>query len=159
MFNFVFYSSPEQMAGRNLRLGAAWVGLGQQWGGDGVQGVPEQAQGALQPPVEVCVLLPQPLLSLELHKMHSAHALHLWGTLHTHATANIEESIRRKKREEEKYRARQQNRCYNVFKDVFIEDGLHMNKKGYDLWEEVMSKHLIQWTMKHISDIFWVLVT
>lgn len=27
----------------------------------------------------------------------------------------------------------------NVFEDIFIDDGLHMNKKGYDLWEEVIS--------------------
>jgi len=26
----------------------------------------------------------------------------------------------------------------NVFKDVFIEDGLHMNKKGYDIWGKVI---------------------
>jgi len=25
-----------------------------------------------------------------------------------------------------------------VFKDIFIEDGLHMNKKGYDLWDKVI---------------------
>lgn len=27
----------------------------------------------------------------------------------------------------------------NVFQDIFIEDGLHMNKKGYDLWMKVLS--------------------
>lgn len=26
----------------------------------------------------------------------------------------------------------------NVYKDVFLEDGLHMNKKGYDIWAKVM---------------------
>lgn len=30
----------------------------------------------------------------------------------------------------------------NVFQDIFIEDGLHMNKKGYDLWEKVISNYL-----------------
>lgn len=30
----------------------------------------------------------------------------------------------------------------NVFQDLFIEDGLHMNKKGYDLWAKVISQHL-----------------
>lgn len=29
-----------------------------------------------------------------------------------------------------------------VFQDIFIEDGLHMNKKGYDLWEKVISNYL-----------------
>ncbi len=29
-----------------------------------------------------------------------------------------------------------------VFQDIFIEDGLHMNKKGYDLWEKVISEYL-----------------
>ncbi len=27
-----------------------------------------------------------------------------------------------------------------VFQDIFIEDGLHMNKKGYDIWEKVLKK-------------------
>lgn len=30
----------------------------------------------------------------------------------------------------------------NVFKDVFLEDGLHMNKKGYDIWGKVMGEFL-----------------
>lgn len=30
----------------------------------------------------------------------------------------------------------------NVFKDVFIEDGLHMNKKGYDIWGNVVGGFL-----------------
>lgn len=30
----------------------------------------------------------------------------------------------------------------NVFKDVFIEDGLHMNKKGYDIWGNVIGGFL-----------------
>ncbi len=30
----------------------------------------------------------------------------------------------------------------NVYQDIFIEDGLHMNKKGYDLWEKVISNYL-----------------
>lgn len=30
----------------------------------------------------------------------------------------------------------------NVFKNVFIEDGLHMNKKGYDIWGEVIGGYL-----------------
>ena len=30
----------------------------------------------------------------------------------------------------------------NVFQDIFIEDGLHMNKKGYDLWAEVIGEYL-----------------
>lgn len=30
----------------------------------------------------------------------------------------------------------------NVFKDVFIEDGLHMNKKGYDIWAKVIGEFL-----------------
>jgi len=30
----------------------------------------------------------------------------------------------------------------NVFKDVFIEDGLHMNKKGYDIWGNVIGEFL-----------------
>ncbi len=29
-----------------------------------------------------------------------------------------------------------------VYQDIFIQDGLHMNKKGYDLWAEVLSKYL-----------------
>lgn len=30
----------------------------------------------------------------------------------------------------------------NVFQDIFIEDGLHMNKKGYDLWKKELDKYL-----------------
>lgn len=30
----------------------------------------------------------------------------------------------------------------NVFKDVFLEDGLHMNKKGYDIWGKVIGEFL-----------------
>lgn len=30
----------------------------------------------------------------------------------------------------------------NVYKDVFIEDGLHMNKKGYDIWGKVIGGFL-----------------
>lgn len=30
----------------------------------------------------------------------------------------------------------------NVFKDVFLEDGLHMNKKGYDIWGKVIGGFL-----------------
>ncbi len=30
----------------------------------------------------------------------------------------------------------------NVLQDIFIEDGLHMNKKGYDLWAKVIGKFL-----------------
>lgn len=30
----------------------------------------------------------------------------------------------------------------NVYKDVFIEDGLHMNKKGYDIWAKVIGGFL-----------------
>jgi len=30
----------------------------------------------------------------------------------------------------------------NVYKDVFIEDGLHMNKKGYNIWGKVISEIL-----------------
>ena len=30
----------------------------------------------------------------------------------------------------------------NVYTDIFIEDGLHMNKKGYDLWAKMMSEFL-----------------
>ncbi|TNF41356.1 MAG: G-D-S-L family lipolytic protein [Bacteroidetes bacterium] len=30
----------------------------------------------------------------------------------------------------------------NVYKDVFIEDGLHMNKKGYDIWAKVIGEFL-----------------
>ena len=30
----------------------------------------------------------------------------------------------------------------NVFQDIFIEDGLHMNKKGYDLWAKVIGEYL-----------------
>ena len=30
----------------------------------------------------------------------------------------------------------------NVFQDVFIQDGLHMNKKGYDIWAKVISEYL-----------------
>ena len=30
----------------------------------------------------------------------------------------------------------------NLFQDIFIEDGLHMNKKGYDLWNKVISIYL-----------------
>ena len=29
-----------------------------------------------------------------------------------------------------------------VLKDIFLEDGLHMNKKGYDLWEKVIGEYL-----------------
>ncbi len=30
----------------------------------------------------------------------------------------------------------------NVYKDIFIEDGLHMNKKGYDIWGKVLTRFL-----------------
>jgi len=30
----------------------------------------------------------------------------------------------------------------NVYPDIFIEDGLHMNKKGYDLWAKVIGEFL-----------------
>ena len=30
----------------------------------------------------------------------------------------------------------------NLYQDVFIEDGLHMNKKGYDLWNKVLISFL-----------------
>jgi len=30
----------------------------------------------------------------------------------------------------------------NVYEDIFIGDGLHMNKKGYDLWEKVIGEFL-----------------
>lgn len=30
----------------------------------------------------------------------------------------------------------------NVYKDVFLEDGLHMNKKGYDIWGKVIGDFL-----------------
>lgn len=30
----------------------------------------------------------------------------------------------------------------NVFQDVFLEDNLHMNKKGYDIWAKVLSGFL-----------------
>ncbi|HRX11108.1 MAG TPA: GDSL-type esterase/lipase family protein [Draconibacterium sp.] len=30
----------------------------------------------------------------------------------------------------------------NVYKDVFLEDGLHMNKKGYDIWAKVIDEFL-----------------
>ncbi|MBM1106442.1 G-D-S-L family lipolytic protein [Aurantibacter crassamenti] len=30
----------------------------------------------------------------------------------------------------------------NVLQDIFIEDGLHMNAKGYNLWYEVIKNHL-----------------
>ncbi|GAB1452543.1 hypothetical protein MASR2M47_25990 [Draconibacterium sp.] len=30
----------------------------------------------------------------------------------------------------------------NLYKDVFIEDGLHMNKKGYDIWGKVIGGFL-----------------
>lgn len=30
----------------------------------------------------------------------------------------------------------------NVFKEVFLEDGLHMNKKGYDIWGNVIGEFL-----------------
>ncbi|QGY44035.1 G-D-S-L family lipolytic protein [Maribellus comscasis] len=30
----------------------------------------------------------------------------------------------------------------DVFQDIFIEDGLHMNKKGYDIWGKVISPYL-----------------
>ena len=30
----------------------------------------------------------------------------------------------------------------NVFQDIFVEDGLHMNKKGYDIWGKVIGKFL-----------------
>jgi lysophospholipase L1-like esterase len=31
-----------------------------------------------------------------------------------------------------------------VFKDIFIEDGLHMNSKGYDLWMPVITKLMVK---------------
>lgn len=31
-----------------------------------------------------------------------------------------------------------------VFKDIFIEDGLHMNSKGYDLWMPVLTKFMVR---------------
>ncbi len=30
----------------------------------------------------------------------------------------------------------------NVFKDIFLDDGLHMNKKGYDIWAKVLGEIL-----------------
>jgi lysophospholipase L1-like esterase len=30
----------------------------------------------------------------------------------------------------------------NVFKDIFLDDGLHMNKKGYQIWAESLSEFL-----------------
>ncbi len=30
----------------------------------------------------------------------------------------------------------------NVRQDIFVEDGLHMNTKGYDLWYKVISNHI-----------------
>ena len=30
----------------------------------------------------------------------------------------------------------------NVYQDIFIEDGLHMNSKGYDIWKKVLIKYL-----------------
>jgi len=30
----------------------------------------------------------------------------------------------------------------NVYQDIFIKDGLHMNKQGYDLWAKVLSEFL-----------------
>lgn len=30
----------------------------------------------------------------------------------------------------------------NVFTDVFLEDGLHMNKKGYEIWGKVIGEFL-----------------
>jgi lysophospholipase L1-like esterase len=30
----------------------------------------------------------------------------------------------------------------NVFQDVFLNDNLHMNKKGYDIWGKVIGEHL-----------------
>lgn len=30
----------------------------------------------------------------------------------------------------------------NVIQDIFIEDGLHLNKRGYDIWSAVISKYL-----------------
>ncbi|WP_026777273.1 GDSL-type esterase/lipase family protein [Polaribacter sp. Hel_I_88] len=30
----------------------------------------------------------------------------------------------------------------NVFDDIFIADGLHMNKKGYDLWATILEQYL-----------------
>ncbi|HBF19578.1 MAG: G-D-S-L family lipolytic protein [Owenweeksia sp.] len=30
----------------------------------------------------------------------------------------------------------------NVYTDIFLEDNLHMNKKGYDLWNEVIAGYL-----------------
>jgi lysophospholipase L1-like esterase len=30
----------------------------------------------------------------------------------------------------------------NVLPDLFIEDGLHMNKKGYDIWGKVIVEFL-----------------
>lgn len=30
----------------------------------------------------------------------------------------------------------------NVFKDIFLDDGLHMNKKGYDIWGDVIGEFL-----------------
>jgi lysophospholipase L1-like esterase len=30
----------------------------------------------------------------------------------------------------------------NVYEDIFVEDGLHMNKKGYDIWGSVINGFL-----------------
>ena len=30
----------------------------------------------------------------------------------------------------------------NVLKDIFLEDGLHMNEKGYAIWVSVIRKYL-----------------
>lgn len=30
----------------------------------------------------------------------------------------------------------------NLYEDIFIKDGLHMNKKGYDIWAGVLEKYL-----------------
>jgi lysophospholipase L1-like esterase len=32
----------------------------------------------------------------------------------------------------------------NVRKDLFVEDGLHMNKKGYDIWTKVIRPYLLK---------------
>jgi len=30
----------------------------------------------------------------------------------------------------------------NVLKDIFLDDGLHMNEKGYAIWVDVLKKYL-----------------
>lgn len=70
------------------------------------------------------------------------------------ARANLKKEYEKLNRRLKKYCDRQKNLEFadvwypmldengDVFQDIFIEDGLHMNKKGYDIWGRIISQYL-----------------